>query len=528
MVALGQPSRGCHPPGGVGMSELSVIEIPKWGLSMEEGTIVEWLIDEGTEFAKGDLLCEIETSKITNQLEAPFDGLLRRIIAKPGDTLPVNAPIAISAPTSVSDADVDRFATALAGTTHTASPAPSRPESAATATSGVVQSAPAPTRTAMPASPPGATTVVPDLLRGKTAGDVFATRHALRLADELSIDLARVTPTGRGGRVSVADVEQAILDAGGAVAAKPRAARSGIPGKSTRDDSGVAATPVARRLAGILGINLHDCRATGSRGRVCEADVRDAARRFNPEPAAATSTPSAAVIDNARPVETIPLSGMRKAIASRLQESKRNAPHFRLTVDLTIDDLLRLRNEINATVAGVKLSVNDFIVKAAAMALVKVPDVNIQYDEQGQSVLRYASADVSVAVALPAGLITPIVRGADGKSLAEISAEVAALVTKAKAGTLQPDDFQGGTFTVSNLGMFGVREFDAIINPPQGAILAVGAAIERPTIVDGALTSTTVMTVTLSCDHRVIDGATGAKFLQQMRAYVESPALMLV
>ncbi|WP_396916206.1 dihydrolipoamide acetyltransferase family protein, partial [Mycolicibacterium sp.] len=262
----------------------------------------------------------------------------------------------------------------------------------------------------------------------------------------------------------------------------------------------------------------------GSRGRVCEADVRDAARRFNPESDAAPNASSATAADH----ETIPLSAMRRAIASRLQESKRNAPHFRLTVDLKIDDLLRLRDEINATVAGVKLSVNDFIVKACAMALVKVPDVNIQYDEQAQSVLRYASADVSVAVALPAGLITPIVRGADGRSLAEISAEIATLVTKAKAGTLQPDEFQGGTFTVSNLGMFGVRQFDAIINPPQGAILAVGTATERPEIAGGELVSTTIMSVTLSCDHRVIDGATGARFLQQLRAYVESPALMLV
>jgi pyruvate dehydrogenase E2 component (dihydrolipoamide acetyltransferase) len=510
------------------MSALAVIEIPKWGLSMEEGTIIEWLIDEGTDFAKGDLLCEIETSKITNQLEAPFDGLLRRILAKPGDTLPVSTPIAICAPMSVSDAEVDRFAADLAGTTETASTAPPRPAAAASATSGVMRTAPATIPVAPPAAPAGGTTVVPDVLRGRTEGDVFATHHALRLANELSINLARVTPTGRDGRISVADVEQAILDAGGTVAAKPRATRSGIPGKSTRDDSGVAATPVARRLAGLLGINLHDCRATGSRGRVCEADVRDAARRFNPEPATVTSTPSAPITENAASVETIPLSAMRKAIASRLQESKRNAPHFRLTVDLAIDDLLRLRNEINSTVAGVKLSVNDFIVKACAMALVKVPDVNIQYDEQAQSVLRYATADVSVAVALPAGLITPIVRGADGKSLAGISAEVAALVTKAKAGTLQPDDFQGGTFTVSNLGMFGIREFDAIINPPQGAILAVGGATERPAFVDGELTSTTVMTVTLSCDHRVIDGATGARFLQQLRAYVESPALMLV
>jgi len=286
---------------------------------------------------------------------------------------------------------------------------------------------------------------------------------------------------------------------------------------------------VARRLARTLGINLHDCRATGSRGRVCEADIREAERKFRllPDP---VTTPLAdeGTAQAAPEYETIPFTAMRKAIGRRLQESKRNAPHFRLTADLQIDNLLALRTQINATVPAVKLSVNDFVVKACAAALRKVPDVNVQFDEAAQSVLRYASADISVAVALPSGLITPIVRGAESKTLAEISGEVHSLVTKAKAGKLSPDEFQGGTFTVSNLGMFGVREFDAIINPPQGAILAVGAGQQRPVVVDGQVVTRTMLTVTLSCDHRVIDGALGATFLQELQRFVESPALMLV
>lgn len=514
------------------MSEIAVIEIPKWGLSMEEGTVTEWLVSEGASFAKGDLLCEIETSKITNQLEAPFDGVLRRIIAQPGETLPVNAPIAVSADASVSDEDIAEFVAALAPAgAPAAAAAPAQPAAApapaATPAPAAVPAAkPAPVLVGAgaPAAAPGKTTT-PDALRGTTSDEVFATPHARKLADELSIDLGLVTGSGPEGRVSVADLEEAIRSAGGTVAPPPNRQRSLVPGRSTEDDAAVAATPVARRLAASLGINLHDCRATGSRGRVCAADVREAERRFGlvaDAPAGAVEAPEET------DVEILGFTAMRKAIASRLQESKRNAPHFRLTVDLQIDELLALRKQINATVPKVKLSVNDFVVKACAAALVAVPDVNIQYDEQSQSILRFGKADVAVAVALPTGLITPIVRGADDKSLAQISGEVTSLVTKAKAGQLTPDEFQGGTFTVSNLGMYGVREFDAIINPPQGAILAVGGAQERPVYVDGELVKRTIMTVTLSCDHRVIDGALGATFLQKLRTYVESPALMLV
>ncbi|MDF3311239.1 2-oxo acid dehydrogenase subunit E2 [Rhodococcus sp. T2V] len=510
------------------MSDIKLIEVPKWGLSMDEGTVTAWLIDEGSPFAKGDLICEIETSKITNELEAPFDGALRRIVAEPGATLPVGAVLAVSADAAVSDAEIEEFLTGI-GADHLPASEPER-------TPGGQPTPAEPRVTTTPSAPaaqesarPSGTTTVPDSLRGQTNGDVFATPHSLRLAEKLSIDLGRVAGTGRDGRISLADVHDAIRSAGGTVAEAPSPTRSGVPGRSAEDDGAVDATPVARRLAKSLGINLHDCRATGSRGRVCEADVREAERTFRlvpePTPAPAGGTDTLHAIPE---FETIPFNSMRKAIGQRLQESKRNAPHFRLTADLEIDNLLALRTEINATVPAVKLSVNDFVVKACAAALRKVPDVNVQFDEAAQSVLRFSAVDISVAVALPSGLITPIVRGAESKSLAEISGEVHALVTRAKTGKLTPEQFQGGTFTISNLGMFGVREFDAIINPPQGAILAVGAGQQRPIVVDGRMEVRTMLTVTLSCDHRVIDGALGATFLQELRRFVESPALMLV
>lgn len=505
------------------MNEINLIEVPKWGLSMEEGTITRWLIAEGTRFSKGDPLCEIETSKITNEMEAPFDGVLRRVVAREGETLPVGAPMAVSAREDVPDSEIDAFLSQrVPAVADDSAGAPAHDAPAAEPGPVPPPANPAPT----PA--PSGSTIVPESLQGPLNGDVFATPRAVRFATEQGIDLAKVPGSGRMGRVSLADVHNAVRDAGGSVAAPPAPRRTVL--RSVQDDSTVDATPVARRLAAELKINLHDCRATGSRGRVCVADVREAERKFNP--GTSTATPDGRLAEdsgNATPAfEPVPLSSMRKAIGHRLQESKRNSPHFRLSVDLEIDDLLALREQVNATVPAVKLSVNDFVVKACASALRAVPEVNVQFDEGSQAVLQHSAADVAVAVALPSGLITPIVRGADTRSLAEISESVRTLVTKAKAGTLRPEEFQGGTFTVSNLGMYGVRDFDAIINPPQAAILAVGAGEQRAVVRDGQLVARTLLTVTLSCDHRVIDGALGATFLQALKRFVESPALMLV
>ncbi|WP_410468491.1 dihydrolipoamide acetyltransferase family protein [Acinetobacter baylyi] len=222
------------------------------------------------------------------------------------------------------------------------------------------------------------------------------------------------------------------------------------------------------------------------------------------------------------------MNAMRKAIASRLQLAKRNAPHFRLSIEVNVEALQALRQQINDTVPQLKLSINDMLIKAAAAALIKVPEVNVQYDEQKQQILQFKDADISVAVAIENGLITPIVKAANQKSLATISSTMRDLATRAKTGKLQPDEFQGGSFSISNLGMLGIKNFDAIINPPQGAIMALGRSEARAVVEHDLIVIRQMMTVTLSCDHRVIDGALGAKFLASFKQFVENPALILV
>jgi pyruvate dehydrogenase E2 component (dihydrolipoamide acetyltransferase) len=219
---------------------------------------------------------------------------------------------------------------------------------------------------------------------------------------------------------------------------------------------------------------------------------------------------------------------MRRTIAARLQSSAQTSPHFRVNTEIVLDKVLALRADINASTPGVKVSVNDLVVKATALALRRVPEVNVQFDETTQTVLRFPDADISVAVAIPDGLITPIVRAANRKSVGEISADLSSLVAKAKAGKLKPEEFLGGTFSVSNLGMLGVTSFDAIINPPQAAILAVSAGIQRPVVESGAVVVRTVMAVSLASDHRVIDGALAATFVGELKAILQAPTQMLV
>ncbi|HCB0963900.1 2-oxo acid dehydrogenase subunit E2 [Klebsiella quasipneumoniae] len=499
------------------MSEIKTLEMPKWGLSMEEGLLARWAIQEGDSFTPGQEICEIETSKIVNVLEAPFAGTLRRILAREGETLQVGAVLALAADASVSDADLDEFAATLATA-----------KSAAPGTEAAAQAGAKPPSVVSPPSnspePPVGQTDIPVSLQGVTdVTQVNATPHALRLSARWGVDLKKVRGSGRGDRISVSDLESAILAAGGRLASPtPPVRRSKAP-RSHADDSQVPATPLARRLAGKLGINLHDCRSSGSRGRVSRDDVLAAALLLDEHPQTSPVQESTPV-----PYESIPMSGMRRAIASRLQTSKQQSPHFRLSVDLDLERLLALRQDINREVPGVKISVNDLLVKACALALVAVPDVNIQFDEATQSIRRFADADISVAVALPAGLITPIVRSANRKSISDISNEIHSLVTRAKAGTLKPEEFQGGTFSVSNLGMLGVRQFDAIINPPQSAILAIGAGELRAVVRDGQIVARQQMTVSLSCDHRVIDGAAGAAFLRELKRLIEIPTLMFI
>ena len=517
------------------MSEIKTLEIPKWGLSMEEGTIAQWLIQEGEHFTKGQEICEIETTKIVNVLEAPFEGTLRNILAKNGDTLIVGGFIAVCAEPQVADAEIDAFVQSLGGTPVTAgasSKSETKTVAAATEKTAPVQAeitvqAVAVQNSASKVSKPAVqgSYSIPATLQGyQSVDDIFATPHALKLAEKHQVNLAKITGSGRAGRISVSDIQAAVIAAGGQWPDIRHQASTKVV-KSTADDSQIAATPVARRLAKQWGINLHDCRASGSRGRICKEDVEAVYARDNPN---LSHTPCESAQPPVAAVTAIAMNGMRKAIASRLQSAKRNAPHFRLMVDLNVDAIQSLRSQINASVPQLKLSVNDMLIKAAAAGLMKVPQVNVQFDEENQQILQFQNADIAVAVAIENGLITPIVKAANLKSLAEISAEVRDLATRAKTGKLAPDEFQGGSFSISNLGMLGVKQFDAIINPPQGAILALGASEQRAVVEDGNIVIRQMVTATLSCDHRVIDGALGAKFLAAFKQFVENPALILV
>jgi pyruvate dehydrogenase E2 component (dihydrolipoamide acetyltransferase) len=279
----------------------------------------------------------------------------------------------------------------------------------------------------------------------------------------------------------------------------------------------VFASPLARRLAEHANIDLGTISGSGPHGRIIKLDVENAVR--------SPVGPSAPVYGESGYVD-VPLTTIRKVTAKRLTESKQDVPHFYLTVDCTLDTLLQLRLDLNARMESEKLSVNDFIIRAVALSLMKVPDANVSWQET--TLRRYQSADISVAVAIPDGLITPIIRAAQNKTLKQLSREMKVLAEKARSGKLAPNEFQGGTFTISNLGMYGVKHFGAIINPPQACILAVGAGEQRPVIRDGQIQVATQMTCTLSVDHRAVDGAVGAAFLSAFKEFIEDPLRLLM
>jgi len=295
--------------------------------------------------------------------------------------------------------------------------------------------------------------------------------------------------------------------------------------------SRVFASPLARRIAADKGLDLSAVSGSGPHGRIVKRDVENAKPGAKPAASAAAPAPAFTsddpVFANMPACEAVPNSTMRKIIAKRLTESARDVPHFNLTVDVEIDKLLQMRKDLNAREnADYKISVNDFIVKATAYALTQVPDCNVAYTDD--AILKFKQVDMAIAVAIEGGLITPIVKDAANKGLATLSKEIKELAGKARDGKLMPEEFQGGTFTISNLGMFGVKGFNSIINPPQGGILSVGAGEQRAVVKDGALAIATVVTLTLAVDHRCIDGATGAAFIKELKAVVENPvALML-
>jgi pyruvate dehydrogenase E2 component (dihydrolipoamide acetyltransferase) len=298
----------------------------------------------------------------------------------------------------------------------------------------------------------------------------------------------------------------------------------------------VKASPLARKLAQAQNIDLSGLQGTGPGGRIVRADV-DAAVGKAPAPAPAAAPQAApalathlvmpGVIEQAIPHEEIKLSNIRKTIARRLTEAKQQVPHIYLTVDIQLDALLKLRSELNAGLGsrGVKLSVNDLLIKALAQALIEVPECNVAF--AGEHMLKYSRADISVAVSIPAGLITPIIVGADTKSVSAISTEMKELAGLARDGKLQPQQYQGGTASISNMGMFGIKQFEAVINPPQGMIMAIGAGEKRPYVINDSLQIATIMSATGSFDHRAIDGADGAKLMQAFKRLVENPLGML-
>ena len=311
------------------------------------------------------------------------------------------------------------------------------------------------------------------------------------------------------------------------------------PAPSLEKGNRVFASPLARRMAKQAGLALDAVTGSGPHGRIVKRDIEAALTGGAPAvptaaataPASAPAAPSAIEAPGMPAYTELPHSAMRKVIARRLSESKRDAPHFYLTVDCDIDALLAARKELNGRSPAdgpdaYKISVNDFIIRAAALALRKVPAANASWTDD--AIRLYQSADVSVAVAVPDGLITPVIRHADGKGLAEISRAMKDLAGRAREGKLMPEEYQGGTFSISNLGMFGIKEFAAVINPPQGAILAVGMGEQRPVVKDGALAVATMMSCTLSIDHRVVDGSAGAEFMAAFKALIEDPLSMLL
>jgi pyruvate dehydrogenase E2 component (dihydrolipoamide acetyltransferase) len=355
------------------------------------------------------------------------------------------------------------------------------------------------------------------------------------------LDVGAASPAPAPARPETVVPKPAAGNGAAAPAAPPAPAAVAPAGAAPAEGGRRFASPLARRMAAAAGLDLATLGGSGPNGRIVKSDVEAAlARGPTPQPAAApgpAATPAAlpAAAAPAAPPPTVglpsftevPNSQIRKVIARRLSEAKREAPHFYLSVDCEIDALLRIRQELNGREgADYKLSVNDFVIRAAALALHKVPAANASWTES--AIRLYSQADISVAVAIPNGLITPVIRNAGAKGLAQISKEMKELAGRARENKLKPEEYQGGTFSISNLGMYGIKSFAAVLNPPQGAILAVGSGEQRPVVKGGALAIATVMTCTLSVDHRVVDGAIGAELLAAFKKLIEDPLAMLL
>ena len=318
----------------------------------------------------------------------------------------------------------------------------------------------------------------------------------------------------------VAEPAREAPPAPGGVAERP-------PAQTGRGER-IAASPLARRMASQAGLDLAAIQGSGPKGRIVKADIEAvlAGGSATPSPAPVRVPPPAPAAAPSAEDQTVRLSTMRRVIADRMTESKTTVPHFYLTVDCEVDELLKVRREINDRIEGARVSVNDIVIRACALALREVPAANVSWAGEG-TMTQHGAVDISVAVAIPGGLVTPIVRNADAKGLVGIAAEMKELAGRAREGKLLPEEYQGGSFSISNLGMYGVKSFDAVINPPQACILAVGAAEPRPVVRDGEIVPATLMSCTLSVDHRVVDGAIGAELLGAIKRNIEYPPAML-
>jgi len=422
--------------------------------TMTEGKVARWLKKEGDTLSSGEVMAEVETDKATMEMEVVDEGVLHSILAPEGSIVPVGTAIAVIAE------DGEEV------------PADYKPEAgemeveaapAEIPAAEVPESAPAPASTPAPVAAPAATPA--PAARG---GRIKASPLARRLAKQKGINLAAITGTGPGGRITRSDIE----------------------------------------LAGKRGISL---------GLGTAAFIAPPARPL----------PAGPLPYHDDEFERIENTMMRKAIARRLSESKQHVPHFYLSIDVFMDRLMDLRAQLNDAADGAfKLSVNDFIIKAVAKALVDVPAANASWTDVHTLVHRHAH--ISVAVAIEGGLITPVVRFAEQKGIVEISNAVKELAARAREGALKPEEYSGGTFSISNLGMYGIKQFSAIVNPPEGAILAVGGTEERAVVEGGQIVVKKIMSLTLSCDHRVVDGAVGAEFLAALKKHIETPASVLI
>ncbi|MGC6471880.1 MAG: 2-oxo acid dehydrogenase subunit E2 [Parvibaculales bacterium] len=474
------------------MSKIKAFTMPKWGIEMQEGTIAEWVVEEGQPFKKGDIIALIETDKISNEVEAEFDSVLRKIVSPTGEVLPVGALLGVFADESVGDEDVAGFVDSF--------------EMADTRTAlGEGNKAGEPKDEPAEAPQEQTKQLIP-------SDNLNISPKARELAIELNIDTNTITGSGRGGRITHQDVYQA--------GRTPKTVALKGPLETPADDESIFASPLARRIAAQNGIDLSQVSGTGARGRIRKADVLELLPQAQPGGAGAVSAPVAA--DNTPDIRE--MDKIRKVIARRLTESKSSIPHFYLRASFAVDDLLALRKTANL-VLGSKASINDYLIKAVGLALVKHPDVNVQV--HGDAIHHFPHADISVAIASDKGLITPVVRAADLQPVNVISDMTDALIDKANAGKISFDDLEGGSLTISNLGMFGIDQFDAIINPPQGSILAVGG-IQRVWAEgeDGEGHFESRMEIAMSCDHRAIDGAAGAQFMASLKEIIENPEMI--